>query len=167
MKGLCSLLLLIILSLNLWGCSDSKNAPFGDIIETYQYDITTGTVIPVKADNGLWIAEPFTVSADTVCVLTYAGTDGWTLNDTQQMGLDCHLENVSEETEGNFFIGTITNGQQNEAIPYNDETLGISLSFGISGEFYIYFMNTSSIDITVSDLQLWIQDEGEMDKYIF
>ncbi len=90
------------------------------------------------------------------------------MNEQQQFSIDYDLENVSDKTEGKFFMGIIDNGQQRSAIPLNDPHVGMGLDLGgTGGEYYIYFMNTSDTDITVSNLNMWIQDEGKMDKYIF
>ena len=149
------------------GCSKEKESPIHEIVKEFQYEVTDGTLVPVEEGDGMWGAEPFAVAPNSMTILTYSGNDGWKLNDTQQMGIDCDLEGFSEEVNGKFFTGNIKDGCQNSAIPVNDAHLGLSMSFGAEGEYYIYFMNTSSEDITVSNLELWLQDEGEMDKYIF
>lgn len=148
-------------------CNVQKEFVSKQIIEDFKYDITDGTLISVEKGDGVWMSDPFIVAADSIAILAYSGNDGWQLREDQQLGINCHLENFSEDTIGKFFIGNIANGQQNSAIPVDDEHLGISLSFGAAGEYYIYFMNTSAEDITVSDFEVWTQNEGEMDKYIF
>ena len=145
-----------------------KDSAISEIIETFSYDVTDGTVVSVKEADGVWTAEPITLQSNTLCILSYSGNDGWQMNEQQQFSIDYDLEYVSDQTEGKFFLGIIDNGQQRSAIPLNDPHVGIGLDLGgTGGEYYIYFMNTSDTDITVSNLNKWIQDEGKMDKYIF
>lgn len=148
-------------------CNTAKRSPIHEIIKDFQYEVTDGTLVQVEEGDGVWVVEPFTVISNSMTILTYSENSGWQLNDTQQIGIDCDLENFSEDFKGNFFLGNIKDHCQNSAIPINDAHLRISMSFGAEGEYYIYFMNTSPKDIIVSNLELWIQDEGKMDKYIF
>ena len=149
------------------GCSKQKDSAISGIIETFSYEVTDGTVVAVKEGDGVWTADPITVKSNTLCILAHSGTDGWQLNEQQQIGMDYDLENTSEQTDGKFFMGIIDNGTQRSAIPMSDTHVGMSMDLGgTGGEYYIYFMNTSDTDITVSGLTMWLQDEGASERYI-